>query len=205
MRFKVGLVFQYPEYQLFDETVAKDIAFGPRNLGLGDDEIKERVEWAAETVGLRRELLDKSPFDLSGGEKRRAAIAGVLAMKPKVLVLDEPTAGLDPMGRDRLLKSISDYRKSSSTPVILVSHSMEDVARIADRVIVMRGGRVTLEGDTREVYSHRAELDEMGLAVPSVTRVMAALKLRGADVPDNILTVAEARDAVLKLRKGGER
>ncbi len=205
VRFKVGLVFQYPEYQLFDETVAKDIAFGPRNLGLGDDEIKERVEWAAETVGLRRELLDKSPFDLSGGEKRRAAIAGVLAMKPKVLVLDEPTAGLDPMGRDRLLKSISDYRKSSSTTVILVSHSMEDVARIADRVIVMRGGRVTLEGDTREVYSHRAELDEMGLAVPSVTRVMAALKLRGADVPDNILTVAEARDAVLKLRKGGER
>ena len=205
VRFKVGLVFQYPEYQLFDETVAKDIAFGPRNLGLADDEIKERVEWAAETVGLRRELLDKSPFDLSGGEKRRAAIAGVLAMKPKVLVLDEPTAGLDPMGRDRLLKSISDYRKSSSTTVILVSHSMEDVARIADRVIVMRGGRVTLEGDTREVYSHRAELDEMGLAVPSVTRVMAALKLRGADVPDNILTVAEARDAVLRLRKGGER
>ena len=146
VRFKVGLVFQYPEYQLFDETVAKDIAFGPRNLGLADDEIQERVEWAAETVGLRRELLDKSPFDLSGGEKRRAAIAGVLAMKPKVLVLDEPTAGLDPMGRDRLLKSISDYRKNSSTTVILVSHSMEDVARIADRVIVMRGGRVTLEG-----------------------------------------------------------
>ncbi len=204
VRFKVGLVFQYPEYQLFDETVEKDIAFGPRNLHLSDDEIKQRVQWAAEVVGLKPSLLAKSPFDLSGGEKRRAAIAGVLAMKPDVLILDEPTAGLDPKGRDLLLKCITDYREKYGTAVILVSHSMEDVARVADKVIVMNEGKVALSGSTREVYSQYDALDKIGLSVPSVTRIMLMLRARGLDVPTDVLTVSEARDAILRLRNGGE-
>ncbi len=203
VRFKVGLVFQYPEYQLFDETVEKDIAFGPRNLGLDEEEIRSRVEWAADTVGLKRSLLAKSPFDLSGGEKRRAAIAGVLAMKPKILILDEPTAGLDPRGRDRLLDRISAYRRDSGTTVLLVSHSMEDVARIADRVIVMNSGRVVLEGTPSEVYSHSDTLTDIGLGVPSIARIMASLRARGVELPDGILTVEQARDALAALRKGG--
>ena len=204
VRFKVGLVFQYPEYQLFDETVEKDIAFGPKNLGLNDSEISERVKWAAEVVGLKSSLLSKSPFDLSGGEKRRAAIAGVLAMKPEVLILDEPTAGLDPKGRDRLLKTITDYRETYGTAVILVSHSMEDVARVAERVIVMNKGQVELSGTTAEVYSHSDRLSKMGLSVPSITQIMLMLRARGLNVPDNVLTVNDARDLLIKLREGGD-
>ncbi len=204
VRFKVGLVFQYPEYQLFDETVEKDISFGPRNLHLTDNEIKERVEWAAEVVGLKASLLAKSPFDLSGGEKRRAAIAGVLAMKPDVLILDEPTAGLDPKGRDMLLKTISDYREKYGTAVILVSHSMEDVAKVAQRVIVMNNGKVELNGTTAQVYSHFNQLENIGLSVPSITKLMSMLRARGLNVPDNVLTVSQARDVLIKLRKGGD-
>ena len=203
VRFRVGLVFQYPEYQLFDETVAKDIAFGPRNLGLTEEEIKERVAWAAQTVGLTDDLLAKSPFDLSGGEKRRAAIAGVLAMRPEVLILDEPTAGLDPKGRDRLLKNLMAYRNESKTTVLLVSHSMEDVARVADRVIVMNEGRVAMTGATAEVFAQADRLTGIGLNVPVITRVIRRLRAQGADLPEGILTVAQARDAILRLR-GGE-
>ena len=205
VRFRVGLVFQYPEYQLFDETVAKDIAFGPRNLGLSEEEIRERVAWAAETVGLSRDLLEKSPFDLSGGEKRRAAIAGVLAMKPEVVVLDEPTAGLDPKGRDRLLDNLTAYRRENHTTVLLVSHSMEDVARVADHVIVMNDGRIEMTGATADVFGQADRLTEIGLNVPVITRVMRQLRARGADLPDNVLTVAQARDAILRLRQGGDR
>ena len=205
VRFRVGLVFQYPEYQLFDETVAKDIAFGPRNLGLSEDEIRERVAWAAETVGLSRDLLEKSPFDLSGGEKRRAAIAGVLAMKPEVVILDEPTAGLDPKGRDRLLDNLTAYRRENHTTVLLVSHSMEDVARVADHVIVMNDGRIEMTGATADVFGQADRLTEIGLNVPVITRVMRQLRARGADLPDNVLTVAQARDAILRLRQGGDR
>ena len=205
VRFRVGLVFQYPEYQLFDETVAKDIAFGPRNLGLSEEEIRERVRWAAEAVGLTDDLLAKSPFDLSGGEKRRAAIAGVLAMKPEVLILDEPTAGLDPKGRDRLLDTLVAYRQESRTSVLLVSHSMEDVARVAERVIVMDHGRVAMTGPTAEVFSQADRLTEIGLNVPVITRVIQRLRAQGADLPDGILTVAQARDAILRLKRGGER
>ncbi len=204
IRFKVGLVFQYPEYQLFDETVEKDIAFGPRNLHLSDSEIKERVQWAADVVGLKRSLLTKSPFDLSGGEKRRVAIAGVLAMKPEVLILDEPTAGLDPKGRDKLLRTITDYRENYGMAVILVSHSMEDVASVAERVIVMNNGKVELAGTTREVYSHANELRNIGLSAPSVTQIMRMLRTRGLNVPDNVLTVSEARDVLINLRNGGD-
>ncbi len=204
VRFKVGLVFQYPEYQLFDETVAKDIAFGPKNLGLNENEIKERVEWASEVVGLSKDLLEKSPFDLSGGEKRRAAIAGVLAMKPKILILDEPTAGLDPKGRDRLLDGIAAYRKENKTTVILVSHSMEDVAKVADRVIVMNDGRVEMTGTTGEVFSRADRLTDIGLNVPMITRVMQQLRARGANVPDDVLTVEQARDILVGLRQGGD-
>ncbi len=204
VRFKVGLVFQYPEYQLFDETVAKDIAFGPKNLGLDENEIKERVEWASEVVGLSKELLEKSPFDLSGGEKRRAAIAGVLAMKPKILILDEPTAGLDPKGRDRLLDGIATYRKENKTTVILVSHSMEDVARVADKVIVMNGGKVEMTGTTGEVFSQAERLTDIGLNVPMITRVMQQLRARGADVPSDVLTVEQARDILDGLRRAGD-
>lgn len=205
VRFRVGLVFQYPEYQLFDETVAKDIAFGPRNLGLSEEEIRERVAWAAETVGLSRDLLEKSPFDLSGGEKRRAAIAGVLAMKPEVVILDEPTAGLDPKGRDRLLDNLTAYRRENHTTVLLVSHSMEDVARVADHVIVMNDGRIEMIGATADVFGQADRLTEIGLNVPVITRVMRQLRARGADLPDNVLTVAQARDAILRLRQGGDR
>lgn len=204
VRFKVGLVFQYPEYQLFDETVARDIAFGPRNLGLDDAQIRERVEWASQTVGLSRSLLDKSPFDLSGGEKRRAAIAGVLAMKPKVLILDEPTAGLDPQGRDCLLDAIAAYRRENRSTVLLVSHSMEDVARIADRVFVMNDGRIEMDGTTAEVFSQADRLTEIGLNVPAVTCIMQQLRARGADVPEAVLTVGQARDILVKRYRGGD-
>ena len=203
VRFKVGIVFQYPEYQLFEETVRKDIAFGPRNIGLDEAEINERVMWAAKKVNLTDELLDKSPFELSGGEKRRAAIAGVLAMRPRVLILDEPTAGLDPKGRDVILKSICDYQKQENAVVLLVSHSMEDVAKVADKVLVMNGGKLQMFGKTAEVFSRQAELCEMGLNIPKVMQIVSALRERGADLPDGILTVTDAEKAILRLVKDG--
>lgn len=203
VRFEVGMVFQYPEHQLFEETVYKDIAFGPKNQGLSDDEIAHRVHRAAELVGLRRELLDKSPFELSGGEKRRAAIAGVMAMEPKVLILDEPTAGLDPRGRDRLLAQIRAYKEKHNTTVLLVSHSMEDIARVADHVLVLADGRVAMHGTTAEIFSRADELEQVGLSVPAVTKVAAALRRAGVPLSSSIYTVQQAKDALLPLLKGG--
>ena len=192
VRFKVGMVFQYPEYQLFDETVYKDISYGPKNMGLSDEEIDEKVRSAAEFVGLKRELLDKSPFELSGGEKRRAAIAGVIAMDPEVLILDEPTAGLDPLGRDALLSQIQDYHDVRKNTVILVSHSMEDIARVADRILVMSHGEKYMLDTPENVFSKGRELEKLGLQVPQVTKIMLLLKESGIDVDQNILTVEQA-------------
>ena len=192
VRFKVGMVFQYPEYQLFDETVYKDISYGPKNMGLSEDEIDEKVRSAAEFVGLKKELLDKSPFDLSGGEKRRAAIAGVIAMDPEVLILDEPTAGLDPLGRDALLSQIQDYHDVRKNTVILVSHSMEDIARVADRILVMSHGEKYMLDTPENVFSKGRELEKLGLQVPQVTKIMLLLKESGIDVDQNILTVEQA-------------
>lgn len=189
VRFQVGMVFQYPEHQLFEETVYKDIAFGPRNMGLSDDEIHQRVYKAAAAVGLREELLEKSPFDLSGGEKRRAAIAGVMAMEPKVLILDEPTAGLDPRGRDMILEQIRRYKEENHTTVLLVSHSMEDVARVAKKVLVMNGGQVAMLGTIEEVFSRAAELTAIGLSIPAVTRIFMGLREKGIPVGENVYTV----------------
>ena len=201
VRFKVGMVFQYPEYQLFEETVYKDIAFGPTNMGKSEQEIDMAVRKAAEFTDLKSELLQKSPFDLSGGEKRRAAIAGVIAMDPEVLVLDEPTAGLDPMGRDVLLTQIVQYHKKRKNTVLLVSHSMEDIARVADRIIVMNNSHLVMFDKTREVFSHGRELEKIGLRVPQITKIMIELKEKGYDVPDGILTVDEAFSAVSSLLK----
>ena len=204
VRFRVGMVFQYPEHQLFEETVYKDIAFGPKNQGLSDAEIDARVKTAAEAVELRAELLDRSPFELSGGQKRRAAIAGVMAMAPEVLILDEPTAGLDPRGRDRILRLIRRYRDQNGTTVLLVSHSMEDIARTADRVLVMSGGKAAFYEPTASVFSHAAELEAIGLTVPAVTRVFMELRRRGMDVGENVYTVEQAVERLLPiLKKGG--
>ena len=192
VRFKVGMVFQYPEYQLFDETVYKDISYGPKNMGLSEDEIDEKVRNAAEFVGLKKELLDKSPFELSGGEKRRAAIAGVIAMDPEVLILDEPTAGLDPLGRDALLSQIQDYHDVRKNTVILVSHSMEDIARVADRILVMSHGEKYMLDTPENVFSKGRELEKLGLQVPQVTKIMLLLKESGIKVNQNILTVEQA-------------
>lgn len=194
-RFKVGLCFQYPEYQLFEETVYKDISFGPKNMGLSPKEIKQRVLEAADYVGLKRELLEKSPFDLSGGEKRRAAIAGVIAMQPKVLILDEPTAGLDPIGRDTILDMIKTYRERTGSTVLLVSHSMEDVARIATKVAVMNNARLEMYGTVDEVYSRAEELREMGLNVPQISKIFELLKNKGYDL-GSVYTVDKAVEAL---------
>ena len=199
-RFKVGLCFQYPEYQLFEETVYKDISFGPKNMGLKEEEIHKRVLLAAEYVGLKKELLEKSPFDLSGGEKRRAAIAGVIAMQPKVLILDEPTAGLDPKGRDRILEMIKSYRERTGSTVLLVSHSMEDVAKIATKVLVMNKGQVEMYGTVDEVYSHSVELRNIGLNVPQVSKVFEILKNNGMNL-GSAYTVEKAAEIILS--KGG--
>ena len=180
-RFKVGLCFQYPEYQLFEETVYKDISFGPKNMKLPDEEIAKRVVSAAAYVGLKKELLEKSPFDLSGGEKRRAAIAGVIAMQPKVLILDEPTAGLDPIGRDTILDMIKNYREKTGSTVLLVSHSMEDIAKIATKVAVMNNARLEMYGTVDEVYSHAERLREIGLNIPQISKVFEILKNNGHD------------------------
>ncbi len=205
-RFKVGLVFQYPEYQLFEETVQKDIAFGPRNMGLSENEIAERVVKAALAVGLGREYMEKSPFELSGGEKRRVAIAGVLAMEPQVLILDEPTAGLDPRGREKILGEIKTYHQQTGATIILVSHSMEDVARFASRVLIMDHGKLAADGPMSEVFTRSAMLDAMGLSAPQITRIFALLRERGLDVPADVFSVERARDVLLSLlEKGGRR
>ena len=199
IRFKVGMVFQYPEYQLFEETVAKDIAFGPTNMGKSGAELEKAVNDAARFTGLKDELLEKSPFDLSGGGKRRAAIAGGIAMNPEVLVLDEPTAGLDPMGRDVLLSQIVQYHKERKNTVILVSHSMEDIARVADKIIVMNKSNLVMFDKTKEVFSKGRELEKIGLRVPQITKIMLELREKGFNVPEGILTVDEAMDCISSL------
>ena len=201
VRFRVGLVFQYPEYQLFEETVYKDIAFGPKNMGLKAEEIDRRVREAAGFVGLTEEQLQVSPFDLSGGQKRRVAIAGVIAMEPEVLILDEPTAGLDPIGRAEILGNIESYRKSKNATIMMVSHSMEDVARLTDRLLVLNGSHLAMDAAPAEVFTHAEELVGMGLSIPQVTQVFLHLRKLGADVP-NVYTIAQAVE-VLKNKKGG--
>lgn len=201
IRFKVGLVMQYPEYQLFEETVLKDISFGPANMGLPREEVEERARFAANMVGLNDSLLEKSPFDLSGGQKRRAAIAGVLAMEPKILILDEPTAGLDPAGRDEILFKIRDMHKRMNLTVLLVSHSMEDVAKLADRIIVMNGGHVEMFDTPDKVFCKSGRLQEIGLNVPQITRVMDRLREAGIDVPGGIYTTGDAYRVLAPMLK----
>ena len=201
VRFRVGMVFQYPEYQLFEETVYKDIAFGAINKGLTGDELDRAVRSAAKFAGVKENHLEKSPFDLSGGEKRRAAIAGVIAMEPDVLVLDEPTAGLDPMGREILLSQIVNYPKTRGNTVILVSHTMEDIARVADRIIVMNKSELVTFDDTKKVFAKGDMLSKIGLQVPQITNIMQDLKQRGFDVPDGVLTVDEAVAVLAPLMK----
>lgn len=201
VRFQVGMVFQYPEYQLFEETVYRDIAFGPTNMGLTGDELDKRVRESARFTGLKDKLLNKSPFDLSGGEKRRAAIAGVIAMDPDVLILDEPTAGLDPQGRDKLLNQILSYHKERKNTVILVSHSMEDIARVADRILVMNKGNAEILAPKREVFAQGERLEKMGLRVPQITKITQLLQKKGIDLPDGILTVEEAFHSIMTLLK----
>lgn len=196
LRFKVGLVFQYPEYQLFDETVGGDIAFGPKNMGLDEKEIMRRVRFASEMVSLDEKLLNKSPFELSGGEKRRAAIAGVIAMMPRVIVLDEPTAGLDPRGRDEILSRLLEYKKMTDTTMVIVSHSMEDVAYMADSVLVMNRGSLMMHGSVSEVFSRADELKSVGLNVPDVTKIFMGLKSAGVRIRDDIFTVKDGADEI---------
>lgn len=200
-RFRVGLVFQYPEYQLFEETVYKDIAFGPKNMGLKSDEIDRRVREAAGFVGLTEKQLEVSPFDLSGGQKRRVAIAGVIAMEPEVLILDEPTAGLDPVGRAEILGNIESYRKAKNATIMMVSHSMEDVARLTDRLLVMNGSKLAMDGTPAEVFTHAQELLDMGLNIPQVTQIFLHLKALGLDV-ENVYTIDQAVAQLKKLRGG---
>jgi len=200
-RFRVGLVFQYPEYQLFEETVYKDIAFGPKNMGLSKEEIDRRVREAADFVGITEEQLNVSPFDLSGGQKRRVAIAGVIAMEPEVLILDEPTAGLDPEGRAEILGNIDRYRKEMNATIMMVSHSMEDVARMTDRLLVLCGSRIAMDGAPSEVFTRAEELVEMGLNIPQVTQVFLGLKKMGVDV-QNVYTIDQAVEALKRLKGG---
>ena len=204
VRFQVGLVFQYPEYQLFEETVYKDIAFGPKNMGLDEENIDRRVRDAAAFVGLTEAMLDKSPFELSGGQKRRVAIAGVIAMEPKVLVLDEPTAGLDPRGRDDILARIQDYHRAKNASVVLVSHSMEEIARNVDRIVVLSDSHVFMEGTPRQVFARADELDQVGLDIPQVTKVALALRRRGLPVDTAVYTVEALRDALLRKEGGAD-
>ena len=200
LRSKVGLVFQYPEHQLFEVDVLTDVCFGPKNQGLSREEAEARAKKALEQVGLDPSYYKQSPFELSGGQKRRVAIAGVLAMEPEVLILDEPTAGLDPRGRDEILDQIDRLHRERHMTIILVSHSMEDVARYADRLIVMNHGQKVFDGAPREVFRHYKELETMGLAAPQITYLVHDLKARGIDIDDDITTVAEAREAILALR-----
>ena len=200
-RFRVGLVFQYPEYQLFEETVYKDIAFGPKNMKLSAEEIDRRVREAAGFVGLTEAQLEVSPFDLSGGQKRRVAIAGVIAMEPEILILDEPTAGLDPEGREEILQNINDYRKAKNATIMMVSHSMADVARMTDRLLVMSGARLMMDGTPTEVFSHAQELLDMGLDIPEITRVFMKLQELGLPVA-SVYTVEQAVQQLLQLKEG---
>ena len=197
VRFQVGLVFQYPEYQLFEETVYKDISFGPRNMGLDEKEVDRRVRSAAYFVGLRDDQLNQSPFELSGGQKRRVAIAGVIAMEPKVLILDEPTAGLDPVGTESILSNIRAYHKAQNATIIMVSHSMEEMARTVDRLVVVNDGKIALEGAPSQVFQHGQELEDMGLGIPQMTRVFNRLKAMGVDVGSSVYTVEQAKRAIL--------
>ena len=200
-RFRVGLVFQYPEYQLFEETVYKDIAFGPKNMGLSAEEVDRRVREAAGFVGLTEQQLEVSPFDLSGGQKRRVAIAGVIAMEPEVLILDEPTAGLDPMGRSEILGNIQSYRKAKNATIMMVSHSMEDVARLTDRLLVMNGSKLAMDAPPAQVFTHAEELTQMGLNIPQVTQVFLELKKLGLDVK-NVYTIEQAAAEIKRLKEG---
>lgn len=204
-RFQVGLVFQYPEYQLFEETVYKDIAFGPKNMGLDEKEIDRRVRQAAQFVGLADQVLEQSPFELSGGQKRRVAIAGVIAMEPAVLILDEPTAGLDPVGVESILRNIRDYHTAKNATILIVSHSMEEVARTVDRLVVVDDGRIPFSGPPREVFTHGEELERMGLGVPAMTRVFHRLRALGAEIDPSVYTVEQAKAAILAAleRRGG--
>ena len=200
-RFRVGLVFQYPEYQLFEETVYKDIAFGPKNMGLSKEEVDRRVREAANFVGLREDQLEISPFDLSGGQKRRVAIAGVIAMEPEVLILDEPTAGLDPVGREEILANIQAYRQAKNATIMMVSHSMTDVARLTDRLLVLNGSHIAMDGTPGEVFTRAWELEDMGLDIPEVTRVFMRLKELGLPV-EPVYTMEQAVAALKKLKEG---
>lgn len=202
VRFSVGLVFQYPEYQLFEETVYKDIAFGPKNMKLSYDAVDQRVKDAARFVGIPEELMEASPLELSGGQKRRIAIAGVIAMRPKVLILDEPTAGLDPGGCRDILQNIIDYRRETGSAVLIVTHSMDDAGRIADRLVVFHEGHIAYDGTPREVFRHTKELLQIGLDVPQAARIAQALRERGVQLPDSIYTPEQLREAVLSLRRG---
>lgn len=199
-RFQVGLVFQYPEYQLFEETVYKDISFGPKNMGLDEEEIDRRVRSAAYFVGLRDDQLEKSPFELSGGQKRRVAIAGVIAMEPKVLILDEPTAGLDPRGREAILAQIRAYHQKRGTTVILVSHSMEEIACNVDRILVLRGSHVYMDGTPRQVFRRADDLEDVGLDVPQATKIALALRRMGLEIDTAVYTVDELEQALLSVR-----
>lgn len=204
VRFRVGLVFQYPEYQLFEETVYKDIAFGPKNMGLSNEEIDRRVLSTALTVGLSAEQLDRSPFELSGGQRRRAAIAGVLAMEPRVLILDEPTAGLDPKGRDKILSQIKDYHRRTGCTILLVSHSMEDVAKFATKILVMNEAKVFCYDTPQNVFSRSREIADMGLTVPQITRVFDLMKEKGLNIDDEVYTVKYAAELIAReLKKKG--
>ena len=200
-RFRVGLVFQYPEYQLFEETVYKDIAFGPKNMGLSAEEVDRRVREAAGFVGLTEQHLEVSPFDLSGGQKRRVAIAGVIAMEPEVLILDEPTAGLDPVGRSEILGNIQSYRKAKNATIMMVSHSMEDVARLTDRLLVMNGSKLAMDAPPAQVFTHAEELTQIGLNIPQVTQVFLELKKLGLDVK-NVYTIEQAAAEIRRLKGG---
>lgn len=203
LRKKVGLVFQYPEYQLFEETIERDIAFGPGNLDLSEEEVQERVKSSMESVGLDYETYkDKSPFELSGGLKRRVAIAGVLAMEPKVLILDEPTAGLDPRGRDEILSEIKSIHEKRKMTVILVSHSMEDVAKIAERIVVLDKGKVFLDGEPRDIFREEDKLLGVGLGIPQITSLMRTLKKKGLDINEDAITVEEAKESLKKYLRG---
>lgn len=205
IRFHIGLVFQYPEYQLFEETVEQDIAYGPMNMGLEHDEITRRVQDALEAVGLPQDISDKSPFELSGGQKRRVALAGVIAMQPEILILDEPTAGLDPAGREKMFDLIRDLHEKRGTTVILVTHSMEDAARVASRLVVMKHGKIFMTGTPAEVFSRAEELEQSGLTVPQVTRIMLELQKRGLPVKANCFTIEQAMVQLLACRIGGKR
>ena len=201
-RYITGLVFQYPEYQLFEETVYKDIAFGPKNMGLSEEEIDKRVRESIKFVGLDEDILEKSPFDISGGQKRRVAIAGVMAMNPKNLVLDEPAAGLDPRGRDEILGKIKEYQKATGSSVIMISHSMEDMAIYCDRLVVMNDSKPIMAGTCGEVFSHADELSSAGLSVPQITKLLIALSKKGYNVNTSLYTVEDAKNEVLRLLRG---